>query len=175
MQPFLTNLLLVCAAGVDVWLEEVTGSGVLGKWVGIQDGSAALYGKNTSKELENRSDVRARQQHYRGVIYLGSPPVPFTLIFDTGSSWIWVNHIDCRRNCHPSYTSFDPAKSFTYQTINQQVVLSHQLGQARGSLGWDEVSLLPGVSRVQNQALLTLHESKGFEAVESDGMLVEPM
>jgi len=168
MQPFLTNLLLICAAGVDVWLEEVAG----GKWDGSQGGNAALYGKNTSKELENRSDVRVRQQQYRGVVYLGTPPIPFTLIFDTGSSWIWVNHIDCRRNCHPSYTAFDPAKSLTYETTNQQVALSHHFGQARGSLGWDDVSLLPGIGCVQDQALLTLHESKGFEAVESDGILV---
>lgn len=173
MQPLLTNLLLVCVTGLDVWLEEVVGRG--NKWSDDVYGSVDLYGKNTSKELDNRSDVRFRQQQYRGVVYLGTPPTPFTLTFDTGSSWIWVNHIDCRRNCHPAYTAFDPGNSLTHHTTNQLVDISHQMGHAQGLLGWDDVSLMPGVARVQNQALLVLNVSKGFEALESDGILVEPM
>ena len=172
MQPFFTNvLLLVCVTGIDVRLEAVAVRRTANKWTGTQL-YTSLYGKNTSKELDNRSDVSHMQQQYRGVVYLGTPPVPFTLLFDTGSSWLWVNHFACGTDCHPSCTFFDPTKSQTYFTLGQRVRLLHNLGEGEGILSWDSVALRANARSIESQALLTLRDSEGFLTLESDGILV---
>lgn len=112
---------------------------------------------------------------YRGVIYLGTPIQPFTLIFDTGSSWLWVNDAECHGECHPSYRFFNTSQSSTYSTKRQEVNLSYGMGSAIGKLGWDSIQLHPQAATVAKQSLITVYRSQGFEVMESDGILVAAM
>lgn len=51
---------------------------------------------------------------YYGKLYVGSLKSEMELIFDTGSSWLWLPSKDCGADCHPKAHFFDESLSDTY-------------------------------------------------------------
>ena len=112
---------------------------------------------------------------YRGELYIGTPPQPFTLIFDTGSSWLWVNSAHCPNRCHTSTHSFNSSASETYTAQGKAVDMFYGMGWASGSLGNDTVALSNGTAdRAVNQPFVLVTASNGFQVMQSDGLLVRP-
>ena len=107
---------------------------------------------------------------YRGTLYIGTPPQPFTLIFDTGSSWLWVNDVKFSRDCHSSTHSFNSSASETYETTGKRVDMYYGMGWASGQVGNDTVSL--GSEVALGQPFVLVSESNGFDVMQSDGLLV---
>jgi hypothetical protein len=67
-------------------------------------------------------------QRYNINIALGTPPQPFSLLFDTGSTDVWVpraNSTGCAPSC-PAGFSFDPATSST--TVNSSIPFDARYG-----------------------------------------------
>ncbi|RWR95084.1 Peptidase A1 [Cinnamomum micranthum f. kanehirae] len=50
---------------------------------------------------------------------IGSPPKPYIMVFDTGSSFTWIQCEPCMVQCHPQVGAlFNPKASVTYKTVS---------------------------------------------------------
>uniref|UniRef100_A0A8D2KWM1 cathepsin E n=1 Tax=Varanus komodoensis TaxID=61221 RepID=A0A8D2KWM1_VARKO len=59
-----------------------------------------------------------RNRHeYFGQISIGNPPQNFTVLFDTGSSNLWVTSIYCTSKACAAHNQFHPSESSTYQEV----------------------------------------------------------
>ncbi|KAF8842383.1 acid protease [Paxillus ammoniavirescens] len=85
---------------------------------------------------------------YFGSVALGTPPVSFNVILDTGSADLWVADSGCRTGCS-GIAVFDSASSSTFQNRSQQFSVTYGSGQVIGVLAEDVVQMA-GFS-VQNQ------------------------
>ncbi|XP_078512429.1 pepsin A-like [Lissotriton helveticus] len=107
---------------------------------------------------------------YYGTIAIGTPPQAFRVMFDTGSSNLWVPSINCNSPACRNRWRFDPASSSTFKSNNVQSVLGYGMGSVSGVLGNDTVQV--GSLVVTNQAFtLTNAEVNRFARVPYDGFL----
>ena len=80
---------------------------------------------------------------YYGEIMVGTPAKPFKVIFDTGSSNLWVPSSTCDKTKYPScanHTLYDHTKSTTYTANGQKFTLPYGSGVCSGSLSVDTVT-----------------------------------
>uniref|UniRef100_A0A8C4KME0 Peptidase A1 domain-containing protein n=1 Tax=Dromaius novaehollandiae TaxID=8790 RepID=A0A8C4KME0_DRONO len=68
-----------------------------------------------------------------GSISIGSPPQEFLVLFDTGSSILWVPSVNCSGEAF-NHNHFNPQQSSTYRAINQPVSLYCGTGSMTGVL-----------------------------------------
>ncbi|KAJ7332987.1 hypothetical protein JRQ81_015167 [Phrynocephalus forsythii] len=83
---------------------------------------------------------------YYGEISIGTPPQNFLVLFDTGSSNLWVPSIYCDSQACSSHARFNPSNSSTYSTSGQTFYLTYGSGSLVGFFGYDTL-------RVQNIAV----------------------
>merc|ERR1719335_1220601 len=75
---------------------------------------------------------------YFGIVQIGSPPQSFTVIYDTGSSNLWVPSKSCS-NCKQNGTTYDSGKSSTYAKNGQSFALQYGTGSCTGFLSQDDI------------------------------------
>ena len=87
---------------------------------------------------------RARlQTQYTGRIGVGTPPQYLNVIFDTGSSNLWLTSAACHSaEClsHPSYAA---ARSSSYHAVGYQVHVRFGTGEIDGHISQDNFALGP--------------------------------
>jgi len=76
---------------------------------------------------------------YYGEIQIGTPPQKFQVIFDTGSSNLWVPSRGCASPGCKKHTTYDSSKSGTYQKNGQSFTLPYGSGTCSGFLSQDQV------------------------------------
>lgn len=130
---------------------------------------ASLFAQLPGQVLENRSNVRTRQMQYRGRLYVGTPPKAFDLIFDTGSSWLWVTNSTCGRRCHRVGSAFDARNSSSYEARGTLLSLEYGMGSATGYLGFESVGIANVT--VRRQSLVIVYRNTGFNGMRADGLL----
>lgn len=80
---------------------------------------------------------------YVGSVQIGTPPVDFSVIFDTGSSNLWVPSVRCT-DCTASpgccnHTRYDSTNSSTYTKVGTPYVLPYGSGTVEGVISQDNV------------------------------------
>ncbi|PNJ41698.1 NAPSA isoform 4, partial [Pongo abelii] len=126
----------------------------LPKW-----GAPSLGDKPTFVPLSNYRDVQ-----YFGEIGLGTPPQNFTVVFDTGSSNLWVPS----RRCH--FFSV-PCSSSSFQVNGTKFAIQYGTGRVDGILSEDKLTIggIKGASVIFGEALW--EPSLVFTFAHFDGIL----
>jgi hypothetical protein len=105
----------------------------------------------------------ANAQYYAEVD-IGSPAQKFNVIYDTGSSNLWVPEVHCV-NC--GYKMFgekhkyDPNKSGDYVDLSTPFHIQYGSGQVSGMYCTDTVTLTGDIA-VKNQQFARVHDAKGM-------------
>lgn len=109
---------------------------------------------------------------YYGEISLGSPPQTFQVVFDTGSSDLWVASAKCFFSCgiHSRYNS---AKSDTYKANGMLFNITYGSGPVNGYESQDNLNL--GELKVTNQIFAEVTDASGlglaYKIGKFDGIL----
>lgn len=114
--------------------------------------SVSKYTQNGSSpvpiDIHNFQDAQ-----YYGPMKLGSPGQQFNVIYDTGSSNLWVPAHNCS-NCGLK-PKFDSSRSSTYKADGREFKIVYGSGPVSGYLGGDSVHLGSTVVTGQTAALIT--------------------
>lgn len=78
---------------------------------------------------------------YYGSIELGTPPQSFNVIFDTGSSDLWVMGAKCGSTACNNHRKFDPSMSSTYKGSTTPFSIIYGTGQVHGFMAQDRMAI----------------------------------
>merc|ERR1719272_320504 len=121
-------------------------------------------GTVTIKNFENAQ--------YFGDIKLGTPGQPFTVIFDTGSSNLWVPASNCTKASCAVKHKYTPSKSSSYKPNGEAFNIRYGSGPVSGFLS-EDVCTVGGFEVEQTFAEITDPSGLGpaFAAGKFDGIL----
>ncbi|XP_010170183.1 cathepsin E [Antrostomus carolinensis] len=120
----------------------------------------------TNEPLINYLDME-----YFGQISIGTPPQNFTVVFDTGSSNLWVPSVYCVSKACAEHSKFHPSWSSTYQAIGTPFSIQYGTGSLTGVIGSDQV-VVEGLTVSNQQFAESVSEpGKAFLDAEFDGIL----
>nr|XP_030129447.3 pepsin A [Taeniopygia guttata]XP_032604480.2 pepsin A [Taeniopygia guttata] len=128
---------------------------------------AAKYFPGIAVEpLENYMD-----DEYFGTISIGTPPQEFTVVFDTGSSNLWVPSVFCSSPACRNHNRFNPAESSTFLSTNDTLFIAYGTGSMTGVLGYDTVDVAGINVRHQIFGLAETEPGDFFYYTPFDGIL----
>ncbi|XP_058158934.1 LOW QUALITY PROTEIN: chymosin-like [Dasypus novemcinctus] len=131
----------------------------------------AISGKNSSLGVAQEPLTNYLDSQYFGKIYIGTPPQEFTVVFDTGSSDLWVPSVYCTSDACENHRRFDPAKSSSFRSLGRPLSIQYGTGSMQGELGSDTVSVSSLVVPHQTVGLSTQEPGVVFTYSEFDGIL----
>ncbi|XP_043775627.1 pregnancy-associated glycoprotein 1-like [Cervus elaphus] len=118
----------------------------------------------TTYPLRNIQDII-----YVGNITIGTPPQKFQVVFDTGSSDLWVHSVLCSRRRCSSQGLFRHRESSTFRATRRRFGIVYGRGRMNGIVVHDTVRIGDLVST--NQAFGLSMEHSWFEGKPFDGVL----
>ncbi|XP_014387991.1 PREDICTED: cathepsin E isoform X3 [Myotis brandtii] len=125
----------------------------------------------TMDQSVNEPLVNYLDMEYFGTISIGSPPQNFTVIFDTGSSNLWVPSVYCTSPACKTHPRFSPSRSSTYSAAGSHFFIQYGTGSLSGVIGADQVSV-EGLTVVGQQFGESVTEpGQTFVDAEFDGIL----
>ncbi|KAJ2498961.1 aspartic proteinase precursor [Coemansia sp. RSA 1972] len=108
-------------------------------------------------------------QSYYGNIQLGTPPQHFRVVFDTGSSDIWIPSVECNSAACEAHSRFEHTNSSTYATSHVPFSLNYGSGGLIGQVGADTMHI-GGVAVPDVHVGLATHMSRFFRTAQFDGV-----
>jgi len=94
-----------------------------------------LLGGSTEVKLHDYKNVE-----YYGAVQLGTPPVNFQVLFDTGSSNLWVPSSTCK-NCAFWKTKYNPSASSTFLANGTKFEIKYGTGSMKGFVVHDVLTI----------------------------------
>ncbi|XP_066559245.1 pepsin A-like [Amia ocellicauda] len=119
----------------------------------------------TNEPMTNDADLA-----YFGVISIGTPPQSFKVVFDTGSSNLWVPSIYCNSAACGNHQRFNPSQSSTYRSTSQTLSIQYGTGSMTGILAYDTVTVA-GIVDTNQIFGLSESEANFMYYMEADGIL----
>lgn len=127
------------------------------------------FGSDDNKVYgENLADFFNTQ--FVGQMSVGTPPQEFTVMFDTGSSNIWIPTVACNNFECKTYKRFNPHASSTAKVYNDDSVsIAYGIGEIKGILMQDIISL-SGLT-IENIDFLGLETMQDMPSNQFDGLI----
>ncbi|XP_072494525.1 gastricsin-like [Notamacropus eugenii] len=116
--------------------------------------------------LTNYMDVS-----YYGEISIGTPAQNFLVLFDTGSSNLWVSSVYCQSEACTTHTQFNPSDSSTFTSSDQTFSIEYGSGSLTGVFGYDTVTIQDISITKQEFGLSETEPGTDFEYSNFDGIL----
>lgn len=115
--------------------------------------------------LTNFQDVQ-----YTGPISVGTPAQDFIVMFDTGSSNLWLPLNTCKSTACKGMTLYNPSESSTYVENGESISIAYGSGACSGKLVEDTVTLAGAdITKVVFGAMTSV--DSGFEGSDFSGLL----
>ncbi|NXO57470.1 PEPC protein, partial [Aramus guarauna] len=111
------------------------------------------------------------QSSYFGEISLGTPPQNFLVLFDTGSSNLWVPSSYCQTPACYNHAKFEPSESSTFINDGQSYVISYGSGALTVVLGYDTLRIQSITVTKQDFGLSKNEPTQPFYYADFDGIL----
>ncbi|XP_073326468.1 pepsin A-like [Pagrus major] len=125
----------------------------------------AKFVQSGTESMTNDADLS-----YYGVVSIGTPPQSFTVIFDTGSSNLWIPSVYCNSQACQNHKKFNPQQSSTFKWGNEALSIQYGTGSMTGYLAIDTVEV-GGIS-VANQVFgISQTEAAFMASMAADGIL----
>jgi hypothetical protein len=138
----------------------------VGEWVdngGYEEGyedEEKEYEQDSEGGSFNKPIYDFENTQYYGVIGIGSPvPQNLKVIFDTGSSNLWVPDSDCLWTCL-GHDTFNPEKSSTYCATDKKFEIKYGSGSVKGQLANDDVYI--GSAPITNFTFGMVDDARGM-------------
>nr|ATU82849.1 secreted Aspartyl protease-like protein [Pristhesancus plagipennis] len=124
------------------------------------------YGGKEIVELRNFVNSQ-----YYGSISIGTPPQEFEVLFDTGSTLLWVPSINCYSSACKTHKTYKNYMSSSYKPSSYEIKIVYGKGSMAGVMGRDRVQI--GSLEVKNQQFAEAVEEPGdaFLMSKFDGIL----
>ncbi|XP_067397570.1 pepsin A-like [Emydura macquarii macquarii] len=126
----------------------------------------SLNNEFATEPLSNYMDIE-----YYGTISIGTPAQEFSVLFDTGSSNLWVPSVYCSSAPCSNHNRFNPADSSTYEATNESLSIQYGSGSMTGLLAYDTVQVGSIVDTKQIFGLSETEPGSAFEYSQFDGIL----
>ncbi|NWS61787.1 PEPC protein, partial [Chunga burmeisteri] len=111
------------------------------------------------------------QSSYFGEISLGTPPQKFLVLFDTGSSNLWVPSTYCQTLACSNHARFEPNDSSTFNWNGQSYGISYGSGSVTVVLGYDTLRIQSITVTNQEFGLSQNEPTQPFYYADFDGIL----
>lgn len=108
---------------------------------------------------------------YVGTIKVGTPPQEFDVIFDTGSSNLWINSDLCEDRACLLHKRFEPEKSSSYVEMDVDMNVQFGTGEVNGFLAQDTFRVGPVEVTGQTFGEITSEVGEVFVSGKFDGIL----
>ncbi|CAD7092986.1 unnamed protein product [Hermetia illucens] len=126
--------------------------------------------KSVRSRIADEGLYNSDDSTYYGKITIGTPPQPFTVLFDTGSSNLWIPSKSCTSAICTPHNRYNSAASSTYVKNGESFFIAYGTGELEGFLSKDTVTIA-GLS-VKGQTFAEATSlAEMFQYVKFDGIL----
>lgn len=112
-----------------------------------------------------------KNTQYVGRVGIGTPPQYLDVIFDTGSSNLWVTSCLCESEACKMHDCFGSLDSSTYKEVGYDVQVKFGTGNIEGFISQDTFTLGPLKIRGQNFGEITLETGDVFHTARFSGIM----
>lgn len=140
----------------------------------IREHHANLLLLQVDEQVENPSDIAIKFSTYSlwiGHLSIGTPAQTFDVVFDTGSSQLWINSKDCTSEGCTEHNRFAWKKSSTYQDANLNMDVTFGTGKISGPIIQETVTIGGVAIPDQYMGLITEESGEVFVDYDIDGIL----